>query len=66
MTKESKTALRDRQIKVDRHVSNLGQAGAKRYLDTHKAPNSGNIREWIAGALFAILMVLLATITLSL
>ena len=66
MTKESKTALRDRQIKVDRHVSNLGQAGAKRYLDTHKAPNSGNIREWVAGALFAILMVLLATITLSL
>ena len=27
---------------------------------------SGNIREWVAGALFAILMVLLATITLSL
>ena len=66
MTKESKTALRDRQIKVDRHVSNLGQAGAKRYLDTHKAPNSGNIREWIAGALFAILVVALAVIILAL
>jgi hypothetical protein len=66
MKLETKAALRDRQIKVDRHVSNLGQAGAKRYLDTHKAPNSGNIRGWIAGAMFATLMILLAVILLSL
>jgi hypothetical protein len=32
----------------------------------HKAPNSGNIREWIAGAMFAILMIALATIILTL
>lgn len=32
----------------------------------HESPTSGNIREWIAGAMFAILMVLLATIILAL
>jgi hypothetical protein len=66
MTKESAAARRDRQTKIDAHVSKIGQRAAQRYLDTHESPNSGNIREWIAGAMFATLMILLATIRLAL
>lgn len=66
MTKESAAARRDRQTKIDAHVSKIGQRAAQRYLDTHESPNSGNIRELIAGALFGALMILLAVILLSL
>jgi hypothetical protein len=66
MTHEKRTALRDRQNKIDAHASKIGQRAAQRYLDTHESPNSGNIREWIAGALFAALMVALAVILLAL
>jgi hypothetical protein len=66
MTKESAAARRDRQTKIDAHVSKIGQRAAQRYLDTHESPNSGNIRECIAGAMFATLMILLATILLAL
>ena len=66
MTKGTLAALRDRQTKIDAHVSKIGQRVAQRYLDTHEAPNSGSIREWIAGALFGALTILLAVIVLSL
>lgn len=66
MTRDTLAARRDRQTKIDAHVSKIGQRAAQRYLDTHESPNSGNIREWIAGALFSVLMVAVATITLVL
>jgi len=66
MTRETLAARRDRQTKIDAHVSKIGQKAAQRYLDTHQSPTAGNIREWIAGALFGALMILLAVILLSL
>lgn len=66
MTKDTLAARRDRQTKVDAHVSKIGQKAAQRYLDTHQSPTAGSIREWIAGALFSALMILLAVILLSL
>jgi len=66
MAKDTLAARRDRQIKIDAHVSKIGQRAAQRYLDTHQSPTAGIIREWIAGALFGTLMILLAVILLSL
>ena len=53
MNRETKAALRDRQIKIDRHVSNLGQASAKKYLDS-RPQSTGLIREIIVGVAFFI------------
>ena len=66
MPKDTPAARRDRQNNRDAHVSKTGQKAAQRYLDTHQSPTAGNIREWIAGALFGALMILLAVILLSL
>lgn len=66
MTRETLAARRDRQTEIDAHVSKIGQKAAQRYLDTYQSPTAGNIREWIAGALFGALMILLAVILLSL
>ena len=65
MNRETKAALRDRQIKIDRHVSNLGQASAKKYLDS-RPQSTGLIREAIAGVLFIALTVLVLIIGLAL
>ena len=65
MKLETKAALRDRQIKVDRHVSNLGQASAKRYLDRN--PQPVNYRsEILAGVFFALTMIGVLIIGLAL
>ena len=66
MTRDTLAARRDRQTKIDAHVSKIGQKAAQRYLDTHQSPIAGSIRELIAGALFGVLMILLAVILLSL
>lgn len=63
MKQETKAALRDRQIKIDRHVSNLGQA-AKKYLDSKPQP-TGMIREAIAAILFFALAAIATTIVLA-
>lgn len=65
MKLETKAALRDRQIKIDRHVSNLGQASAKRYLDRNTKPV--NYRsEILAGVLFLLTMIGILIIGLAL
>ena len=65
MKLETKAALRDRQIKIDRHVSNLGQASAKRYLDRNTKPV--NYRsEILAGVFFVLAMIGILIIGLAL
>jgi hypothetical protein len=65
MNHETKAALRDRQTKIDRHVSNLGQASATKYLQG-RPQSTGLIREAIAGVLFITLTVLILIIGLAL
>jgi hypothetical protein len=36
MKHETKAALRDRQARVDAHVSKLGQSNAQQYLNNHR------------------------------
>jgi hypothetical protein len=61
--------LRDRQDKYDAHVTKIGQASAKRYLDAkvqgHRQ-STGLIREIIAGTSFVIMMATVTVIILSL
>lgn len=64
MKQETKAALRDRQTKIDRHVSNLGQSNARRYLERQEP--KPRLREELPAALaflattIAVLIVLLA------
>ena len=47
--------LQDRQAKYDAHISKIGQAAAKKYLDSKVQPQStGLIREIIVGVAFFI------------
>jgi hypothetical protein len=65
MKLETKAALRDRQTKIDRHVSNLGQASAKRYLERN--PRPVNYRsEVLAGVFFILTMIGILIIGLAL
>ena len=64
MTKESKAALRDRQIKIDRHVSNLGQTSAKRYLDRNTKPLTYR-SEILATSLFTLTTIFILIICLA-
>ena len=67
MKKIDVTALRARQAKLDAYHSNRAQAAARDYLQRKGQPQStGLIREFIAGAMFALLMVMLAIIVLAL
>jgi hypothetical protein len=65
MTKQSTGALRDRQIKIDRHVSNLGQASAKRYLDRNTKPLTYR-SEILATSLFLLTTIFILIICLAL
>jgi hypothetical protein len=48
--------LQDRQTKYDAHISKIGQAAAKKHLDSKVQPQpTGLIREIIAGIAFVIL-----------
>lgn len=38
MNHSTKAALRDRQHKIDTHISKRGQDHAQRYLATHRSP----------------------------
>lgn len=64
MKQETKAALRDRQAKIDRHVSNLGQSNARRYLERQES--KPRLREELLatlaflGTAIVVLIVLLA------
>ena len=45
--------LQDRQAKYDAHISKIGQASAKKYLD-NRPQSTGLIREIIVGVAFFI------------
>ena len=59
--------LQDRQAKYDAHISKIGQAAAKKYLDSKVQPQStGLIREIIAGIAFPILAAMVIFIGMAL
>jgi hypothetical protein len=59
--------LQDRQAKYDAHTSKIGQAAAKKYLDSKVQPQStGLIREIIAGIAILILSAMVLVIGLAL
>lgn len=59
--------LRDRQAKYDAHISKIGQAAAKKYLDSKvQQQSTGLIREIIVGVAFFISAFIVVFICMAL
>ena len=59
--------LQDRQAKHDAHISKIGQAAAKKYLDSKvQSQSTGLIREIIGGIAFGVLAFTVIFIGLTL